>query len=198
MVQAILAMALAVTAAVPEHRRVAATAIAAGFVLASLALTGHAVMHQGWLRLAQMANDALHVLAGGAWIGALIPLAVILRDFERPDRRLDAALALRRFSFAGHIPVALVVCTGAINTALILGRWPMEWTSPYQALLAAKIGLVALMTGIAIANRYGLVRRMKFAPAASIRMLANASMLELGLSLGVLALVSVLGTLQPA
>lgn len=197
MVQAALALVLLATVALPEPRRAPATAIASGLLLASLALTGHAAMHQGWLRLAHMANDALHVLAAGAWTGALIPLVIILRNFERPDRLLQATSALRRFSTAGHVAVALAIVTGTINTALILGRWPTDWTVPYQALLAAKIGLVALMTGVALANRYGLVTRMRTTRTASIRMLARSTLVEIGLAIGVLMLVSVFGTLDP-
>jgi putative copper export protein len=111
--------------------------------------------------IAQRANDVLHVLAGGAWLGALLPLIPILRLLDEPDCHADALLSLRRFSTAGHIAVALVLTSGVINTALILQRLPTDWSSPYQALLALKIILIAGMTGLAIVNRYIFVPRMR-------------------------------------
>ena len=197
-VQAVLALVLAATVPVPARRRRAATAIAAGLLLASLALTGHAAMHEGGLRLAHAINDATHLLAGGAWLGALVPLLPILRALERVETRAEAATALRRFSAAGHGAVALVIATGVLNIALVLGRWPADWSSPYQALLAAKIGLVAAMTALALFNRYGLVGRIRTAPARTIRALIATTLLEIALGAGVLALAGAFGTMEPA
>ena len=46
--------------------------------------------------------------------------------------------------------VALAVCSGVINTSLILGRLPLDWSQPYQLLLSAKICLVGAMVGISM------------------------------------------------
>lgn len=73
-------------------------------------------------------------------------------------------IALRRFSMAGHLAVALVIATGAANTALILGKLPVNQTSPYQLLLAAKIILVFAMSAIALINRYVFVPQLVRGP----------------------------------
>ena len=139
MVQAALALLLiAAAAASPKAWRQVATAIAAGILLASLALTGHAVMHGGLVGIGQRINDALHVLAGGAWLGALVPLLIVMPGLGDPARRDAARAALNRFSVAGHGAVALVIATGVANTFLILGHWPTDWASPYQAMLTAQ------------------------------------------------------------
>ena len=90
----------------------------------------------------------------GPGLGALVPLLIILPMLDVPARRGQAGVALRRFSTAGHAAVALVIATGVLNTLMILGRWPTDLQSPYQALLFAKILLVAAMTVLALANRY--------------------------------------------
>lgn len=196
--QAALALMLAATLAVPARMQAGATAVASGLLLAALSLTGHAAMHEGSFGVLHRLNDAVHVLAGGAWFGSLVPLLPILRALETPSEQIEAAIALRRFSTSGHVAVASVVATGIANTLLVLGRWPTDLSSPYQALLACKIGLVLLMTALALANRYIVVPRMKRRHSRSAAALRQATVAEITLSFGVVGLVSVFGLLEPA
>lgn len=195
--QAGAALLLAASLAVRGVWRWPATAAASGLVVTSLALTGHAAMHEGWLGLAQRCNDAVHVLAAGAWLGALVPLWLVVRALEVADAsRRDAGLALRRFSNAGHGAVALVIATGVVNTALVLGRPPADWRSPYQAMLAGKIAVVMAMTALAILNRYVVVPRLRRSRsyAGAFRL---AVLVEVGLGLVAIAAVSVFGLWDP-
>ena len=57
---------------------------------------------------------------------------------------------MRRFSFWGQFDVALVVLTGVVNVALTSGLGALAPTTPYRALLAAKIVLVATMIALAL------------------------------------------------
>ena len=196
-VQAAMALLLAVSLSIPARSQLGVTAVLSGLLLATLALTGHAAMHEGWLGLAHRFNDAVHVLAGGAWLGSLVPLLLILRALDDSSQRHDAGIALRRFSTAGHGAVALVIATGAVNTLLILGQWPLNWASPYQALLATKIALVLIMTLFALANRYLLVPRMAQDRIRAARLLRLATIAEVGLGLAAIACVSVFGLLEP-
>ncbi len=198
MAQMAAALLLAATLALPSRMRSGGTAIASGLLLATLALTGHAAMHEGGLGIAHRLNDAVHVLAGGAWIGALLPLLPLLRALDEGSRSHDAAIALRRFSSVGHGAVALVITTGVVNTVLVLGRWPTDWASPYQAMLAVKVALVALMTTLAIVNRYVLVPRMALSRGDTIRALWQATLAEIALGFVVVGLVAVFGLLEPA
>lgn len=195
--QAVAALLLGLSLAVPGRLRWPATAAAAGLVVATLALTGHAAMHEGWAGLVQRCIVAGHGLAAGAWVGALVPLVPVLATLEVPgEPRREAGRALRRFSTAGHAAVALVIVTGALNTQDVLGRWPTDWRSPYQALLSGKIALVLLMTGLAVVNRYVVVPRMaRSRPwAAAVRV---AVLVEIGLGAASIACVGVFGLLDP-
>lgn len=113
-----------------------------------------------------------------------------------PPPRAEASLALRRFSAFGHGAVTLTILTGVVNTMLILGARGIDLRSPYQRLLGAKVALVALMIGLALVNRYGLVPHLRGRPQAD-RALRRNSVAELGLGLGVIGLVSLLGLLEP-
>jgi putative copper resistance protein D len=189
---------LLILAAVSPMRRALTIMIASGLMLASLALTGHAAMYSGWLGAAHRANDAIHVLAGGAWLGALVPLLPIITRLNQEEWRTETATALMRFSFAGHVAVTLVLITGVCNTILILGHWPTDPSSPYEAMLNIKIVLVGLMVLLASTNRYVFMPRLAARPAETVRSVRNCTMAEIGLGLGVVALVSVFGMLDPA
>jgi putative copper resistance protein D len=196
-VQAIASAVLAISLFTTGRMRMASIALAAALGLASLALTGHASMHQGWLALMHRSNDLVHVLSGGAWLGALVPLVPILGLIQKDDHRAEAQMALRRFSNAGHAAVALVIISGIINTLLVLQRLPTDWSSRYQLLLAAKIALVLGMAGLGIVNRYVLVPRIGKSPTRAVDAIKFGSIAEIVLGLGVLALVAVLGLLEP-
>lgn len=196
--QAVAALLVIAALLFPRHIRPRAMAFASALVLVSLALTGHAVMHTGWIGAAHRASDAVHVLSAGAWLGALLPLLIVLPMLDRPEGRNDADIALDRFSSAGHIAVALVIASGILNTFLILGHWPTDWSSPYQAMLACKITMTAAMIVIALFNRYALVPQILNRPQRTLRSIRLGVMAEIALGLFAIGLVSVFGMLEPA
>lgn len=171
--------------------------LGAGLGLASLSLTGHASMLEGWVQQAHRANDILHVLTGGGWLGALVPLIPILKLLGRPECRAEARVALRRFSNAGHVAVALVILSGVVNTLLILKRLPTDWSSPYQQLLAIKIALVAVMAMLAIVNRYVFVPWIGRNHDRALLALRLGSIAEIVIGIVVIGLVAVFGMLEP-
>jgi putative copper resistance protein D len=172
-------------------------AIASGLLLASLALTGHAAMDDGPRGVLHGVNHAVHLICAGAWLGSLIPFLLCLRALPDTAMRADATIALRRFSSTGHFAVAGVIVSGMVNTALIVGRWTPDWSSNYQMLLALKVLLTAVMIGLAIANRYVFVPRMRNDPKAASAAIRRRTWLGILLGLAVLALVSALGMLEP-
>ena len=177
----------------PPRPRLAAVAGASALMLLGLGFTGHAAMHDGWLGAVHRAVSALHVLSSGAWLGALVPMLLVLPRLGRAEDRAGAGLALARFSRAGHVAVALALLTGAADTALVLGRWPTHLRSPYEALLDAKVLAVAAMTALAVVNRYAFVPR----GAAASPALWRATLAEVPLGLAAVALVAVFGLLDP-
>lgn len=199
----VLRIVLAVLAAAAAHgifssRRtpaLRALLLFSGLVVASFALTGHTQLHQGGLRLAHEANHVVHVLAGLFWIGALIALLTAIASgtpHRLPQQTLDL---LRAFSGAGLAAVTLVALTGTLNTWLILGHPPRDWSSLYQTLLAGKIATVCAMLGLAAANRFILVPRV--AAGADASALRLTIVVEVVLGALALALVAAFGTLEP-
>ncbi|QND52849.1 copper homeostasis membrane protein CopD [Phyllobacterium sp. 628] len=197
LIQAIAALLLLPALLLPLRKAHKVTVAASGLLLAGLAFTGHATMQEGWTGFAHRINDIVHVLSGGAWLGALVPVMLVLRNLRQPELRDEAQSALMRFSRAGHIAVALVIASGLINTFLVLGRFPTDWSSSYQALLALKIILVAILVGLAIINRYVFVPRMRIHESSSVRAIAYGTIAEIALGFVVIGLVAWFGMLEP-
>jgi copper resistance protein D len=190
------ALALILASQWRGKERPALVAILSALFLASLGLVGHAAMSEGLAGIIERANQGLHLAAAGFWLGALAPLAICLRRFADPVFKTDAALALRRFSGLGHVAVAIVMTTGVINTLMILRRPPIDFSSAYQACLAAKIVIVAAMVLIALYNRYVLVPRLG-PPACALAALKRNTIVEMVFGGIVLALGSALATFEP-
>jgi putative copper resistance protein D len=163
---------------------VAVSAMLAG----SLGLTGHAAMDTGPRGIAHQANHAAHLLAVGAWLGGLLPLARLLAD--RPAEALRAD-ALHRFSTVGIIAVGVILVTGIVNTGMIAGSPIPSLATAWGRTLAVKLVLVAIMVSAALANRLILM------PGARYAAIARLIVLEQALGLAVLAAASLLGTLPP-
>ncbi|MDO3436661.1 copper homeostasis membrane protein CopD [Rhizobium sp. CBN3] len=182
--------------AAPMRLRAATMTVAAGFLLAGLAASGHAAMNTGWLRALHRGNDIVHVLAGGAWFGALIPVAYILPLLSDRQAGRDAATALVRFSTAGHVAVGAVLISGVANMFLIIGSFPLDWSVTYQLLLSLKILLVLSMIGLAILHRYMLVPKLSWSRGA-VTALRIGTVVEIVLALAVVGLVAWFGMLEP-
>lgn len=195
-----LAVATTLALAFPAAWRAAALAVLGGMLLASNGMVGHAAMRSGLTGALQRGNQMLHLLSAGAWLGTLPPLLHCLRYLRTGDaaHRADVVRALRRFSQAGHVAVAVVVATGTVNTALILRTWPWPVHTPYRALLDVKIALVAVMIAIALYNRYRLVPATRVKPIEATRALVRGTRREILLGTAVLALVSAFATMDPS
>ena len=173
------------------------TALASAALLASLGLVGHATMQIGVEGVVHRANHAVHLLAAGAWIGGLVPFALCLRAYERDDLRRDTVRAMAAFSFWGQLIVAAIVLTGVVNISLTSHHSPLPPTTPYRALLVAKLVIVAIMISLALVNRFVLAPRLKTS-ANALATLRATSLAEIALGCVVVALVSVFALLDPA
>lgn len=166
---------------------------AAQFIL--LAGVGHAAMHEGILGRVQRSNHGLHLLCAAVWLGGLLPLLFCLR-LSRGRWREAAIYTMMRFSRYGHLAVAGVVLTGAINTLLIQG-WVAPWHSAWGRLLLLKCALVAMMVVIALVNRYVLVPRFRSGDGREQRYFIRMTQTEVVLGALVLAAVSLFATWEP-
>ena len=175
----VLAAALVAVVAVSPRDGWAATSLVSAALLASLGLVGHAAMQTGAEGALHRANHAVHLMAAGAWIGGLVPFAMCLRAYERDDLRKDAVRAMAGFSFWGQLIVAAIVLTGVVNIALTSHRPPLPPTTPYRALLVAKLVIVAIMILLALVNRFVLAPRLKTS-AYALTALRATSAAEVG------------------
>lgn len=164
-------------------------------LVASIALTGHA--GAGATGLFHLASDVVHLVAAGAWLGALPALAWLLWGGRTEPTQADlAAAATRRFGTLALIAVAALLASGIVNTAILVG-WPAEaLDTTYGRALAVKIGLFAAILGLAAVNRFRLTPALP-RPGA-LAALAATALAETALGLGVLLLVGLLGTQPPA
>ena len=134
--------------------RIEAWALAAAAV-AAMAWASHAVAVEPRGPVAVLA-EAVHLVAAGLWLGALFPLALLLRAASREtgaDARPYAVLAARRFSSVALAAMALIVATGVWNTWVEVGGIPALVGTGYGQLLLVKIALVGGVLGFAAVNR---------------------------------------------
>ena len=166
-------------------------AITAGLFVSSLALSGHTQLHDGFMGVIHSAADGVHLLGAGAWLGGLIALGVLLTS-EDPEKSARVAT----FSKVGYLAVAALVLSGAVNTALILPSPAALISTLYGRLLLVKLALFGGMLILALYNR------LRISPAlplmTALEQLRRNAMVEQGLGALILAIVSVLGTLDPA
>ncbi|MEV6942731.1 copper resistance protein CopC [Streptomyces sp. NPDC051172] len=121
---------------------VVAAGLAASWAMAEHASTG---LQPG----VAMPVDVVHLLAVAAWLGGLCALLVAL---YRSDTPIEAA-AVRRFSKVAFGSVLALVATGIYQSWRQLGSWSAFTDTTYGQLLLVKIGLVALLVGIAGISR---------------------------------------------
>ena len=189
-------MTILVLACLDLQRRRPVVLILSLGLLPSFGWIGHAAMNNGTARVAHELNQTVHLLAAGLWLGGLAPLAWVLRQARRQPGDFEISLAcnaLRNFSHLGYVAVALIALTGAINTLLLVGSLDAMFGTSYGRLLAFKILLFLVMVVVALINRFRLAPRIS-RNATTLGALCRAVVLEQGLGLAVLAIVSVLGT----
>ncbi len=175
-----------------------ALALFSAALLASLAMTGHAIMHAGWLGAAQRLSQGVHLLAAGLWLGGLLPLGLLLAGAG--TRRMDRApviRALRRFSDVAVIAVLLVLGSGVFNTWMLLGKPSALVTSAYGRTLLAKLVLVAALIAVALANRFLLMPAIAARGEAAVARLERNVKMEILLGAAIVAAAVVLGNLAP-
>ena len=182
-------------------------AITSGVALSTLAWTGHGAVNEGWIGWAHLSADILHLLAAGAWVGALAGLVLLVM---RPASRADAAhlrlthSALHGFGAVGTVVVLTIVLSGLINSWLLVGPGNVAalGTGLYGRLLLAKLALFGAMLGFAALNRFRLTPAFEQAIASGDHDRA-ASALRRSLSaetacvIVILLIVAWLGTLSP-
>ncbi|MBU6507509.1 MAG: copper homeostasis membrane protein CopD [Alphaproteobacteria bacterium] len=169
-------------------------------LLASLAWAGHGAADEGTDGTIHLVADLLHLLAAGAWLGGLAPLALLLTAARRDSASgmTAAAATTRRFSLLAVVSVGVLLASGIVNTWYLAGNVPALIGTLYGRLLLLKIALFLAMLTIAAVNRLRLTPRFDGTDAhAALARLRRNALIESGLGLGILAIVGVLGVLPP-
>ena len=181
--------------------------ICAGVLIGGLAFAGHAAAGEGLEGSTHLAADILHLLAAAAWLGALVPLAMLLGAAGkwRDDTSIEVARAATlRFSTLGIVSVGTLAVTGVVNTWVLVGSVRALIETEYGRLLLLKLVLFTLMLAIAAVNRLRLTPQLvgkpssASAPQDALRQLRRNSLIEASLGVTILGLVAALGTLSPA
>ncbi|WP_034944848.1 copper homeostasis membrane protein CopD [Erwinia oleae] len=165
--------------------------------LTGLAFVGHAAMLEGTAGALHRLCQGVHLLSAAFWAGGLLPVLLLMKDIRQRISQDEAISTLMRFSRYGHLAVSLTILSGIINARILLG-WPPTSFHLYSQLLLAKVLLVALMSGIALINRYLLVPRFRRREGTSRRSFMILTVAELLIAGAALALVSLFATLEPA
>ncbi len=181
--------------------------LGAASALASLAWTGHGAASEGIAGTRHLIADIVHLLASGAWVGALASLGTMI---FRPSSNVNVDhlrlthRALEGFSRVGTLIVALIVASGLVNSYMLVG--PAHVLSLpstlYGRLLMAKLALFGVMLGLAAANRFRLTPAFDQAikengTMSAITLLRRSLIFEASAALLILGLVAWLGTLEP-
>lgn len=178
---------------------------AGGIALASLAWNGHGAMDEGSQRYWHFITDILHLLAAGAWLGALIAFALLARinSLQSEERIRLLVRAVKRFEWVGPVIVVVITVTGIVNYLFIVGPELDEvFLSTYGILLFIKVGLFAGMLVLAALNRFQLgpllersLRDRQYRVAANA--LRRSVVVEWVAAVLIVGLVAWLGTLSP-
>lgn len=173
--------------------------------VATLAWVGHGAMDEGSRRFWHFSADILHMWSASGWFGALVAFALMLRPGKTESLRSIQVLArtLTGFKRAGAVIVALIVITGVMNYLFIIGLHVSGiLKSTYGLLLLGKLGLFAVMIGLASVNRFLLSPALELAVqqgdyARAARAIRYSMAFELGAAVLILMAIAWLGTLGP-
>ncbi|WP_447903725.1 copper homeostasis membrane protein CopD [Stenotrophomonas geniculata] len=203
---ALLAMLplLAVKRPVQGLRRLALLAFSAA-TLASLAWNGHAAAGDGLAGRLRLATGIVHLLAAGAWVGAIaaiLQLALRRQGLRLRERTYELWQAAHSFAVPGTIIVAALAMTGTYTYIDLGGSVQTLTGTAHGRWLLLKLALVGGMLGLAALHRWRLVPALAVSihggwQPRPLRSLRHSLACESVLAVLVLACVAVLGTLDP-
>ena len=177
-----------------------AVVLAAAGLAGTLAWAGHGIGGAGLGGRIHLAADFLHLIAAAAWVGGLLPLALMLA-VAGASVTVAQAVSLR-FSAYGIIAVGVLLLTGAINTWYLAGSIRALTETDYGHLLLIKIALFLVLLALATINRLWLTPALAVDAGerqarCALRQLRRNVVIEIGAGAVILSLVAVLGVTPP-
>ncbi|MGH3963340.1 MAG: copper resistance protein CopC [Pseudonocardiaceae bacterium] len=107
--------------------------------------------------------DVMHLMAMGVWLGGLVTVVVILRPAGVGPAGAASAeeAAVCRFSSIAAASVVILIGTGSYQTWRQLGNWAAFVSTDYGWLLLTKLGVVAVLVGVAGFSRRWVTRHRR-------------------------------------
>jgi putative copper export protein/mono/diheme cytochrome c family protein len=155
----------------------------AALALVSEAASGHAVNGKGFI----LAAEILHLLAAGAWLGALPALFLLLRGSE-------ASLMAQRFSGLGMAAVGIIAGSALALASAQIGGLGGLFGTGYGRVILLKLGLFAVLLAMACLNRVVLTPML----GRKATILRTSVLVEIVLGFSIVTVASWLAALPPA
>lgn len=131
----------------------------------------------------------VHLFGIALWIGVLSPLKWLCSDVEQLPRATQLGHQFGRIA-AGFVPVLLVA--GGVMAWVLLGDFRALVTTGYGQMLLAKLVLVALLLGLAAANKLRFVPQLLARDCTGADHLKKSVSLEWWIVIAILAATAIL------
>jgi copper transport protein len=160
-------------------------------VLASFLITGHAATAQP---VGLMATSiALHLICGGFWFAALVPLIRAVRICESSV----ATAVLVQFSTRAMWTVVALFVSGLVVSVVQVHAVDKLWATAYGQRLVAKIGLFLVLLALASANKLVFTQAVARADARGTSRFRNSMRVEYALMIGIVTVAASLTLVPP-
>jgi copper transport protein len=169
---------------------IAALAIT-GLALLTFSLQGHGAADGDWLAVAL---DWLHLAAMGAWLGGIVPLALLLA--RRDAAGVPASTLVPRFSAVALVSVATLALSGAYAAWIHVGDVEALLSTTYGRALLVKLGIFAALGALGALNLLAFSPRLKRSGAAA--WLRRSVRAELALGAALLLAAGTIMAVSPA
>jgi putative copper export protein/mono/diheme cytochrome c family protein len=156
-------------------------------------LVGHAGATAGAIGDGLVLSEALHLVAAGIWLGALLPLGFALRTLSPAG----AASVCERFAPIGLACVLVLAGTGFAQGLQLIGSVPALFGTQYGHIALLKIALFLLALVLAGLNRLWLTDRLAAAAGARRHLLLSVSV-ETCVGLAIVAAAAFMASSPPA
>lgn len=177
----------AAAALAPTFPRLVPVAGAAALaLLAAPTLSGHA-LDRDQPRALSVVADLAHLASSAVWLGGLLSIVYVLPRAAVGDAARSAAV--RRFSTAALVSVAVLGTTGIVRAVTELSSVSQLWSTSYGRALIAKTVVFVPLLGVGWLNRAVLMRVFsRLRRSAAVEVVAIA---------GILVAVAILTELRP-
>jgi putative copper export protein/mono/diheme cytochrome c family protein len=179
---------------IPQATAVTLTIILVAIALALQGVIGHAGATGGAIGNSLVLSEALHLLAAGLWLGALLPLWMSLRVLPPAA----AAAVCHRFSPIGLACVLVLAGTGFAQGLELIGSLPALFGTHYGHIALVKIALFLLALLLAAVNRLWLSDRLAVGGTDARRHLLGSVAVESAIGLAIITAAALLASSVPS